>query len=67
MSPQPQLLATEQGRERAVKFALSLTHNTPLAPEHYEQGLLHQFVRGELTIDQVLVKLEQPMSAGPTL
>jgi hypothetical protein len=58
MSQQTSPLTTEQGRRRAVTVALTLTENTHLAPKHYERMLLEQFVRGELTIDQVVAKLE---------
>lgn len=53
------VLGTEQGRRRAVLVALSLSENTPLAPHPYERLLLEQFIRGELTLDQVLTQLEQ--------
>jgi hypothetical protein len=52
-------LATEQARRRFVDNALKFTDGTPLAAGPYERLLLDQFVRGELTIDQVLVYLEE--------
>jgi hypothetical protein len=64
MSPDSNLLNTEQGRRQAVQFALALTRDTQLAPKPYEEQLLAQFVRGELSIDQVLSHLEEP-GAGP--
>ena len=53
-------LATEQGRQLAVRFALRLTENSPLAPKQYERLLLEQFVHGELSLDQVIAQLEAP-------
>ncbi len=54
---QSALPATEAGRRRVVDGALNLTRGTPLAPPPYERMLLDQFVRGNLTIDQVLAHL----------
>ncbi|HEX8657920.1 MAG TPA: hypothetical protein VF690_10315 [Hymenobacter sp.] len=51
---------TEQARRRLVNNALKLTDNTSLAAGPYERLLLDRFVRGELTIDQVLTYLEDP-------
>jgi hypothetical protein len=64
MSPQTTSAATEQNRLRAVNLALSLTRDTKLAPQPYEQMLLGQFVRGELTIDQVLTFLDNHDPGG---
>jgi hypothetical protein len=58
MANSSSLLNTEQGRRRAVRFALTITRDTPLAPRLHEQRLLDQFVRGELSIDEVLANLE---------
>ncbi|WP_157780922.1 antitoxin VbhA family protein [Hymenobacter sedentarius] len=58
MHQQPAPFPAEQSRQRAVAFALALTRDTRLAPQPYEQMLLDQFVRGEMTIDQVLSSLE---------
>jgi len=52
-------LATEQARRRFVDNALKFTDGTPLAAGPYERQLLDQFVRGELTIEQVLAYLEE--------
>ena len=52
------VLATEQGRQRLVTAALKLTENTALAPKDYERTLLEQFVRGEMTIDEVIARLD---------
>jgi hypothetical protein len=41
-------------RRQVVRGAILLTQNTPLAPSLPERHLLAQFVRGSLTIDQVL-------------
>ena len=40
-------------------LALSLSEGTALAPQPYEQLLLEQFIRGELTLEQVVTQLEQ--------
>ncbi|MGI4865453.1 MAG: hypothetical protein ACRYFZ_16135 [Janthinobacterium lividum] len=53
------LPTTEQERKRLVTGALNLTAGTSLAPKPYERMLLDQFVRGNLTIDQVLDFLER--------
>ncbi|WP_426058453.1 hypothetical protein [Hymenobacter sp. B1770] len=63
MSQESPLLSTEHGRRRAVRFALALTHNTHLAPQRFEEELLDQFVRGELSIEQVLTHLEESASS----
>ncbi len=55
--PEGSLLATAQGRQRLLTTVLRLTKGTPLEPQAYEQQLLGQFVRGDLTIDQVLAIL----------
>ncbi len=55
---QSALLATEAGRRRLVDGAVNLTLHTRLAPPPYERMLLDQFVRGTLTIDQVLALLD---------
>ncbi|GAA4054894.1 hypothetical protein GCM10022409_47530 [Hymenobacter glaciei] len=54
----PPILATEQGRRRALRAALRLAEATPLAPNAYEQELLAQFVRGDLTLDQLEYRME---------
>jgi len=46
-------------RRRAVAAAIALTANTPLAPKRYEQLLLACYQTGELSIDEVIVRLEQ--------
>ena len=58
MNQHASVLGTEQARRRAVLIALSLSENTPLAPQAYERMLLDQFIRGELTLDQVIIQLE---------
>jgi hypothetical protein len=50
-------LATVQSRHRLVEAALDFTQDTPLSPQHYERALLDLFVRGFLTIDQVIERL----------
>ncbi|WP_426061491.1 hypothetical protein [Hymenobacter sp. B1770] len=57
------LLATENGRRRALAAVLTLTENTHFAPSVYERELLDRFVWGELTLDQVEVRL----GFGPVL
>lgn len=47
------LLATEDGRRRALAAVLTLTEDTRLAPSAYERELLDRFVRGELTLEQL--------------
>lgn len=58
VSPPLTVLATEQSRQRLVTAALKLTESTTLAPGPYERELLARFVAGELTIDEVLARLE---------
>ena len=50
-------LDTESGRQRLVTAALNLTQGTALAPKAYERMLLDHFVRGILTLDEVLARL----------
>jgi hypothetical protein len=64
-SPSP-FLATTQDRQRVVAAALDFTQGTTLAPQQYERALLDLFVRGFLTIDQVMERLA-PYSPGPKL
>ncbi|GAB3244304.1 hypothetical protein GCM10027346_41860 [Hymenobacter seoulensis] len=52
------LLDTEHGRQRLVTVALRLAEGTRLMPQPYERMLLDQFVRGNLTLDQVTAYLE---------
>jgi hypothetical protein len=58
-------LSRRDNRERAVAWALAITQNTSIAPKHYEQALLDQFVQGQLAIDEVITYLEE--GAGETL
>ena len=51
-------------RRKAVAFGLHLTKDTPLAPSYYEKQLLARYIRGGLTLDQVLDCLNQPVPAG---
>jgi hypothetical protein len=50
--------STEQERKRLVTMALGLTAGTPLVPKAYERMLLDEFVRGNLSIEQVVTRLE---------
>jgi hypothetical protein len=54
-----QLLSTEQSRQRIVRATLDFVSGTALYPSRYEQFLLVQFVRGNLTIDQVVQRVDQ--------
>jgi TolB-like protein len=54
--PHPRL-STAQGRQRVVAAAIDFTQGTALAPQRYERALLDLFVRGFLTIDQVMERL----------
>jgi hypothetical protein len=49
----------EAVHRRAVAAAVSLTANTPLAPKRYERQLLALYQTGELSIDEVLTRLEE--------
>lgn len=51
-------LDTEPGRQRLVTAALNLTQGTTLAPKAYKRMLLDHFVRGTLTLDEVLARLD---------
>lgn len=55
-TPHPRL-ATVQSRQRIVAAAIDFTQDTALAPQQYERALLDLFVRGFLTIDQVMERL----------
>jgi len=61
---QPASLATEQSRQRLVEAVISFTQGTSIFPEPYERQLLDQFVRGRMTIDEVVYYLE--ISVIPT-
>jgi hypothetical protein len=65
MRPHTPPLSTEQARRRAVLFALRLTRNTALAPRPFERSLLDRFVRGEMSLDQVLDCLEDEGRGQP--
>jgi hypothetical protein len=45
-------------RQRLVAAAVALTADTPLAPKRYEWQLLACYQTGELTINEVLARLE---------
>ncbi|MDB5235350.1 MAG: hypothetical protein JWR44_2343 [Hymenobacter sp.] len=57
-SPETSILSSELGRQRLVAGVLTFTENTPLAPSARELALLDSFVHGELTIDEVVARLE---------
>jgi hypothetical protein len=48
----------EDVRRRAVAAAVAFTANTPLAPHRYERQLLARYQGGELTIDEVIARLD---------
>lgn len=50
-------------RHRAVAFGLAFTENTPLAPTYFEKQLLARYLRGTLTLDQVVACLEKSVPA----
>lgn len=52
-------------RYRAVQWALAVTRNTELAPKLYERQLLAQYIRGVLTIDQVIECLDEAEGLNP--
>ncbi|SMB81467.1 hypothetical protein SAMN00120144_4300 [Hymenobacter roseosalivarius DSM 11622] len=51
-------LTTEHGRQRLVTAALRMAQGGHLMPKAYERMLLDQFVRGTLTLDEVIACLE---------
>ncbi|OWP61648.1 hypothetical protein CDA63_18320 [Hymenobacter amundsenii] len=57
LRPPSVLFDTEHGRQRLVTVALRLAEGTPMMPQPYERMLL-QFVRGSLTLDEVIARLE---------
>jgi hypothetical protein len=56
--------AQRNKRRTLVRWALSMTKDTPLAASHDERHLLAQFVRGRLTIDEVVARVELIKSIG---
>jgi len=46
-------------RRSYVRQAMYITKDTPLAPDLYERQLLARYVRGELTIEQVICLVEE--------
>ncbi|GAB3637959.1 hypothetical protein GCM10027422_35490 [Hymenobacter arcticus] len=58
LSRKPSLLDTEHGRQRLVTAALNIAQGTPLMPKMYERLLLDQFVRGVLTLEEVIARLD---------
>lgn len=54
-----QKLETESQRRHAVAWAIAMTTGTKLAPTPYERELLEQYAQGTLTLDQVLMRLDQ--------
>lgn len=58
LNQQASWLNTEHGRQRLVTVALNIAHGTPLMPKAYERMLLDQFVRGNLTLEEVIARLD---------
>jgi hypothetical protein len=65
MNAESQSTPTLERRRRAVRSLISFTRQTPLAAGRYERKLLSRFAEGELTIDEVLHRLEA-RTARPT-
>ncbi len=59
-------MENQQTRSRAVTWALEITENTSLAPSPYERHLLDEYVRGTLSIDEVIELLEDPSQSQGT-
>ena len=53
------LFTTPEARRRVLAFAQTLTHGTRLVPTPTQQQLLDQFVRGKLSLEQLLTYLEE--------
>ncbi|GAB3638668.1 hypothetical protein GCM10027422_42580 [Hymenobacter arcticus] len=51
-------LATEQSRQRLAAAVISFTQGTRFSLEPYQQQILDLFLRGRLTIDEVVYSLE---------
>jgi len=49
----------EEHRRKAIAWATTLTRNTPLEPQAYERRLLELYARGELTLERVVVLLDE--------
>lgn len=58
MHHQVSLLDNEHGRQRLVTVALNIAQGTALMPKPYERQLLDQFVRGVLTLDEMIAYLD---------
>lgn len=58
MFPPPTSLAAVQARRLAIYVAFQLPAQPFLTPTPHQRLLLDTFLRGELTMDQVLVHLE---------
>jgi hypothetical protein len=59
LSQNKALPSSKESRQLLVNAALSMTKGTHLEASSYEQLLLDHFVKGKLTIDQVLQYLER--------
>ncbi len=58
LNQQASLLDTAHGRQRLVTAALNIVHGTRLMPQAYERLLLDQFVRGNVTLYEVIARLD---------
>jgi hypothetical protein len=56
--PTTQPATTREARARLVNATLDFVTGTPLYPQPYEYTLLQLFVEGDLTIDEVVQRLE---------
>jgi hypothetical protein len=52
-------LSTETARRRAIAWATALAANTALEPQGYERALLECYAVGELSLTQVLQRLDR--------
>ena len=50
--------AQDNERRRAIAWALALTAETTLTPDHYEWELLERYAQGKLTLSQVTTQLD---------
>ena len=65
MASIPIQFQTKQGRQRVVTAMLRVTRGTRLEPQAGERLLRGRFVRGQLTLEQVIAQLaEQSGPAG---
>jgi hypothetical protein len=63
--PSWEIFAMEKNRRRVLNVALNIAKGTHLEPKVYERMLLEQFVQGELTLDQVMYRLDVHQQYNP--